>query len=318
MQEFETQGRLVYTRTGMPEYKRYLDEMPGSPAQDVWDDISPINSQAQERLGFPTQKPEALLERVIKASSNEGDLVLDPFCGCGTAVSVAQRLNRRWVGIDITHLAINLIKRRLQDTFGESVKETYSVVGEPKDHGGAVALAELDKYQFQWWALGLVHARPAERKKGADRGIDGRLFFHDEKKSLDRTKQIMISVKGGGTSVKDIRDLIGVLTREKAEIGVLITLQEPTRDMLREAAEAGFYASPFTASRHPKVQIFTVADLLGGKEIDYPRIRAEVTFKQAPRAVAEPEGEPTLPLEGFGPTGHGPVKKTRKRHDEDV
>ena len=164
MQRAHHEGRLVYTRSGAPRYKRYLDEMKGTLVTTVWDDIPFINSQAQERLGYPTQKPEALLERILKASSNEGDLVLDPFCGCGTTIQVAQRLNRRWIGIDITHLAIGLIKKRLSDTFGEEIRKTYDVIGEPKDVAGAAALAEQDKYQFQWWALGLVGARPAEQK----------------------------------------------------------------------------------------------------------------------------------------------------------
>ncbi|MHB1957832.1 MAG: DNA-methyltransferase [Acidobacteriaceae bacterium] len=139
----------------------YADESLGERLQNIWEDIPPISSQAQERLGYPTQKPEALLERILKASSNEGDLVLDPFCGCGTTVQVAQRLNRRWIGIDITHLAIGLIKKRLSDAFGEEIRATYEVIGEPTDVAGAAAQAEQDKYQFQWRALGLVGARPA-------------------------------------------------------------------------------------------------------------------------------------------------------------
>jgi hypothetical protein len=164
--------------------------MPGVPCDDVWVDIDAINSQAQERLGYPTQKPETLLERIIKTSSNEGDCVLDPFCGCGTAISVAHRLNRNWIGIDITHLAIGLIKSRLRDAFGEDVAKTYTVIGEPTSLPDAVELAKDDPYQFQWWALGLVGARRAEQKKGADHGIDGRLFFHDEG-GTGKTKQIL-------------------------------------------------------------------------------------------------------------------------------
>jgi hypothetical protein len=172
MEELISSGRIIQTRPGsVPQYKRYLDEMPGAPVQNVWDDIFPINSQAQERLGYPTQKPEALLERVINASSNEGDTVLDPFCGCGTAIAVAQRLNRRWIGIDITHLAIGLIKKRLDDTFGEEVRNTYEVIGEPVDLAGAQKLADEDKFQFQSWALSMVGARQAGGvKKGAGPG----------------------------------------------------------------------------------------------------------------------------------------------------
>jgi DNA modification methylase len=226
MQQLVSEGRVVQTKPGsVPQYKRYLDEMPGVPLQNIWDDISPINSQAQERLGYPTQKPEALLERIIKASSNEGDLVLDPFCGCGTTIQVAQRLNRRWIGIDVTHLAIGLIKKRLSDAFGPEIRATYNVIGEPTDFAGAERLAAEDKYQFQWWALGQVGARPAEQKKGADRGIDGRLYFHDDESG--QSKQILFSVKAGGVTVSQVRDFRGTLEREKAEIGVFLCFEEP-------------------------------------------------------------------------------------------
>ena len=174
MEQLYKEGRIVQPRPGaVPRYKRYLDEMKGQPLQALWTDIDPINSQAKERLGYPTQKPEALLERIITTSSNEGDLILDPFCGCGTTINVAERLHRRWIGIDITHLAIALIRNRIQDTFGPELLP-YEVIGDPKDMAGARALAEYDRYQFQWWAVGLVSARPAQdKKKGADSGIDG-------------------------------------------------------------------------------------------------------------------------------------------------
>ncbi|OHB55380.1 MAG: DNA methylase, partial [Planctomycetes bacterium RBG_13_44_8b] len=191
MTKLEKDGKIEYTKTGCPRYIRYFDEMEGNKCPDIWTDIK--IAQKNERLGYPTQKPEALLERIIKANSNEGDLILDPFCGCGTAIVVAQRLNRQWIGIDITHLAVALMKHRLHDMFGDKVQ--YKVVGEPVSLPDAKALAEYDPYQFQWWALGLVGARPIEEKKGADRGIDGRLYFHDETDSKKgKTKQIMLSV----------------------------------------------------------------------------------------------------------------------------
>jgi len=263
---------------GYPRFKRYLSE--GTPVQDVVTDIPPINSQAQERLGYPTQKPEALLERIIKASSNEGDLVLDPFSGCGTSVIAAQRLDRRWIGIDITHLAITLMKKRLFDTFGKDAQ--FQVVGEPVDVAGAEALAKQDPYQFQWWALGLVDARPADGKKGADKGIDGRIYFHDEADSSE-TKQVILSVKAGHTGAAHVRDLLGVLEQEKAAIGVLISLQEPTGPMRTDAAEAGFYHSPGWNQDYPRIQLRTIAELLVGKGIDVPP--QHVTFKQAPKHV---------------------------------
>lgn len=252
----------------------------------LWDDIPPINSQAQERLGYPTQKPEALLERIINASSNPGDVVLDPFCGCGTTVAAAQKLGRRWIGIDITHLAIGLIKKRLADAHGEGIRETYDVIGEPVSVEDAQALAASDPYQFQWWALSLVHARPAEQKKGKDRGIDGRIYFHDDTSS--DTKSIILSVKAGGTGPTHVRDLRGTVEREKAAIGVLITMDKPTAEMRKEAATGEFYASQWGA--HPKIQILTVAELLAGKGINRPpEQQTGATFKKAPKAKGKTE-----------------------------
>ncbi|MGC9292020.1 MAG: DNA methyltransferase [Acidobacteriaceae bacterium] len=293
MEKFDREGRLLYSKSGIPVYKRYLDEMPGVSLQDVWIDIPPIGAQAQERLGYPTQKPEALLERILKASSNEGDVVLDPFCGCGTTVQVAQKLNRRWIGIDITHLAIGLIKKRFSDTFGEDIRKTYDVIGEPTDVAGAAALAEQDKYQFQWWALGLVGARPAEQKKGADRGIDGRLYFHDD--DSGKSKQILFSVKAGGVTVSQVRDLRGTLEREKAEIGVFLCFEAPTKPMLKEAAEAGFYTSP-DGTKYPRMQVLTVEQLLHGQPVQYPLHRRDATFKQAPRSRGAAASNMHLPL----------------------
>ncbi len=276
---------------GFPRFKRYLSG--GSHIQDIATDIPPINSQAQERLGYPTPKPEALLERIIKASSNEGDVVLDPFCGCGTTVQVAQRLNRRWIGIDITHLAIGLIKKRLSDAFGPEIKSKYEVIGEPTDYAGAAQLAEEDKYQFQWWALGQVGARPTDQKKGADRGIDGHLYFHDD--DSGKSKQIIFSVKTGGVSAPQVRDLRGVIEREKAEIGVFLTFEEPTKPMKHEAAEAGLYKSS-DGSTYPRLQILTIQQILEGKQPDYPAHRRDATFKKAPRSRPAPAENLTLPL----------------------
>jgi hypothetical protein len=278
-----------------PYLKLFLDERSGQPLQDVWVDIDPINPIAIERLGYPTQKPEALLERILGSSSHEGDTVLDPFCGCGTAVSVAQRLNRRWIGIDITHLAIGLIKTRLTDAFSDGVRETYEVIGEPVDLAGAEKLAEEDKYQFQWWALSLAGARPLEKKKGADQGIDGRLYFHDEGKG-GKTKQIIFSVKAGHLMATHVRDLRGVIEREKAEIGVLISMEPPTKPMKKEAAEAGFYQPTGTTDRFPRLQILSIAELLEGKKIDYPRYAADATFKKAPKSRKAAEEQ--IPLSG--------------------
>jgi DNA modification methylase len=270
------------TKVKGPKYKLREE---GAAMQDWWADLQKVLSPtARETLGYPTQKPESLLERVINASSSEGDVVLDPFCGCGTTVAVAERLKRRWIGIDITHLAITLIKHRLRDGFGDEVD--YQVIGEPVSVPDAQALAAQDPYQFQFWALGLVGARPVEQKKGGDKGIDGRLYFHDEG-ARGKTKQVILSVKSGHTTVAHVRDLRGVMERDNADLGVLITMAEPTQPMRAEAAGAGFYHSPGWSKDYPRLQVLTVADLLAGKGIDMPPLRqVNVTFKQAPRARA--------------------------------
>jgi site-specific DNA-methyltransferase (adenine-specific) len=275
--------------------KRYVEDamQSGAAVDNVWD-IDKLNNSSKERLGYPTQKPEVLLERIIKASSNEGDTVLDPFCGCGTTIAVAQRLNRSWIGIDITHIAISLIKTRLLDIYGESIVKTYTVRGEPTTYSEAQALALQDKYQFQWWALGLVGARRTEEKKGADQGIDGRLYFHDELEST-KTKQVIFSIKGGKTEAKDIRDLRGVIERENAEIGVLITLQTPTKPMRDEITTIGTYQSAW--GKHPRLQILTIEELLEGKRVDMPPLKqVNVTFKKAPKARNQLSNIPTLPF----------------------
>lgn len=258
--------------------KVYLNE--GVVMTDVWG-IPVINATAKERLGYPTQKPEALLERIIQASSNEGDLILDPFCGCGTTIAVAERLNRRWVGIDITHLAITLMINRLEDTF-DRVLAPYEIIGDPKDLPGAIALKDVNRYQFEWWSLGKVAARPAQdKKKGADKGLDGYIYFFDDY-SRD-AKKVVVQVKSGNVTVSQIRDLKGVMDREKAEIGAFLTLEKPTQPMVREAASTGFYESELVkGKKYPRLQILTIEEILEGKQLDYPKF-AEGTFKRAQR-----------------------------------
>jgi len=277
----EKEGRIVWSKTGRPYLKRYLAEQKGTPIKSVITDIPAVGAVAAERLGYPTQKPEALLERIIMASSNEGDLVLDPFCGCGTTIVAAQKFKRRWIGIDITHLAINLIKVRLRDAFGDGVQ--YHVVGEPVSVPDAVALAASDPYQFQWWALGLVGARPVEQKKGADKGIDGKIVFLGD--SAGKFETVILSVKAGHVTANHVRDLRGVVDREKAAIGVLISMEDPTGPMKTEAVTAGFFESKTWGRKYPKIQLLTVADLLSGKKVEMPPIRqVGATFKKAPRA----------------------------------
>lgn len=280
MERLDAEGRIFYTRNGIARVKRYLDESKGLPVNDVWTDVEAVRSWHGELLGYPTQKPLALLERIINASSNPGDIVLDPFCGCGTAVHAAHKLGRQWIGIDITHLAIGLIRRRMEDAFPE-LKDKISVMGEPEDLPGAAALAEQDKYQFQWWALNKLDAMPAgggEKKKGMDRGIDGVIPFMD---GVTTRRRVIVSVKGGNVTSAHLRDLIGVLQRENEPIGVLLTLNKPTREMEREAIAAGSWHSELYRRDYPRVQIITVADLFNGKRVDMPPQAS--TFAQAPR-----------------------------------
>jgi site-specific DNA-methyltransferase (adenine-specific) len=285
MARLDQEGRVWYPHhkdgsldtTKRPQLKRYLDEMSEKVRSNIWTDIPPINSQAQERIGYQTQKPLALLERIIQASSNEGDVILDPFCGCGTAVHAAQKLRRQWIGIDITHLAISLIEKRLNDAFPGI---TYEVHRTPTDLGGARDLANHDKYQFQWWAVSLVDAVPyGGKKKGADTGIDGHIYFKPDGKT---TEKAIVSVKGGeNVGVDMIRNLAHVVDREKAKIGVFITLTEPTRPMQTEAVKVGLYESPFSG-KIPKIQILTIAQLFAGTKPQIPLVDA-TAFKKAKR-----------------------------------
>ncbi len=287
MQAAYDAGLVIQPNPGsVPRYKRYLDEQRGRPLGDVWTDIPPINSQAQERLGYPTQKPLALLERIINASSNPGDVVLDPFCGCGTAVHAAQKLGRNWIGIDITPLAITLIEKRLKEAFPAL---QFAVEGIPTDLDGAKDLAARDKYHFQWWACALVGAQPYQgKKKGADSGIDGVIYFSDDK---GPAKKIIVSVKGGETvTVSQIRDLAHVIDREQAVIGLFVTLASPTRPMKVEAVSAGHYQSA-NFGAFDKVQILTIEGLLNGTEqAHYPDLSRGSTGSRKAR-VEEADGQ---------------------------
>ncbi|MDS3860106.1 DNA methyltransferase [Thermosynechococcaceae cyanobacterium BACA0444] len=272
MQRLDEEGKIWYPKhadgsfdfSKRPRLKKYLSEHEGAVTTNIWTDIPPINSQAKERLGYPTQKPLALLERIIQASSNPGDLVLDPFCGCGTAVHAAEKLGRNWIGIDITHLAISLIEKRLKDAFPGI---EFTVEGTPQDLAAAQDLAQRDKYQFQWWACSLVNAQPYKgKRKGADGGIDGQIFFTDFVNGKPEIRKIIVSVKGGeNVSLTMLKDLIATVASNKAELGLFITLANPTKPMLKEAANAGFYQAG-NGKAYPKIQVLTIAGLLDGSQ----------------------------------------------------
>ena len=288
---------------GQPSAKRYLNDRDGTPIQDIWayqpytdgllwDSDEAIDEdvkwvQKSERLYYPTQKPLGLLERIIAASSNEGDVVLDPFCGCGTAVAAAEKLKRRWMGIDITHLSVALMKNRLKTAYNIVPGRDYEVVGEPADVGSARALAEQDRYQFQFWAMSLLEAFPREEsRRGADRGIDGVLHFIDGPRRS--TRKAIVQVKSGKVSSPLIRDLKGTVDREKAALGLFITLEDPTRDMRTEAVSAGFYHSEVWQRDYPKIQIRTIEDLLTGNTFDLP---PHPSMYQPAQRVPRPEGK---------------------------
>ncbi|MBA4375692.1 MAG: site-specific DNA-methyltransferase [Anaerolinea sp.] len=306
MQQLEDAGKLVYSKSGMVYEKRYLDESKGVSMQDYWSDIDMLRgiSSNSERLGYPTQKPLALLERIINSSSNPGDIVLDPFSGCGTCISAAQKLDRHWIGIDITHLAIAMHKSRLKNMFGLEPKKDYRVIGEPEDLPGAYQLSLDDRFQFEAWAISLVEARPMNRPthsepgikdihKGSDRGVDGIINFLDDRKG--GVKKALVQVKSGKVNSGQIRDLKGVLEREQAQIGVFITLESPTRDMLTEALTSGSYHSEIWDKDYPKIQIVSIEELLNGAELKIPQTPTNATaFKKAEKVDKEGPKQETL------------------------
>lgn len=297
MQKLHDENRIYYPEdgTGRPRLKRYLDENKGAPVTNLWDDITSIQAGNKEGLGYPTQKPLVLLERVIQASCPPGGVVLDPFCGCGTAIHAAEKLGRQWFGIDITHLAIAVIEERLRTYFPSINFQTH---GTPRDLDSARDLARRDKYEFQYWVCHLLGAQPYQnKKKGADGGIDGIKYFQDVG---NQHKKIVVSVKGGeNVNVSMIRDLGHVVAREKAEIGFFITLAPPTRPMKEEAAKAGFYSPPFIGAKFPRIQILTIEGILRGTEQPlYPALERGGLQAKRSKGEAGKQLPLLLPYEG--------------------
>jgi site-specific DNA-methyltransferase (adenine-specific) len=283
LKKLESKNKLRWTQKGKPEYKQYLINLKGEPMNNLWNDIFHINPMAKERLGYPTQKPEALLERIITASSNKGDLVADFFCGCGTTVAVAERLKRNWLGVDISHLAIGLIEKRLFYSYGKQIKDTYEINGFPKDIASAKELAQGKggRLKFQDWIieskLGGVH----NPKRTADGGWDGHVTFQMNKKK----EVVLIEVKSGNVNVKNLREFIHVINSQEASIGVLVCFAEyVTKPMLLEAKNQGYYNQEFFGNRYDKIQLLTVEAILDEQEIQKPTTTKE-TFKQAQREI---------------------------------
>ena len=271
--------------------KVYLDEKEGKAIGTIWFDIGRVGNTSGERLGYPTQKPVALLERIIQASSNEGDVVMDPFCGCGTAIAAAEKLGRNWIGIDVTHLAISLIKKRITDHFPDA---KFQVVGEPRSLDDAQALFKQSAFQFEAWAVSLIGGQPYKSTGGGDTGMDGFLYFQDFQGNYHR---IIIEVKGGGYQPKDVRSLAHVLQREEAPMGILIALEPPTKGMLSAAAELGKWAIPGSRKSYPVLQIMTIQDFFDGKKPELPD--TSETLKKAKREVREREKKKNQPKLGL-------------------
>jgi len=301
LDKLDAAGRVHWPRKagGMPRLKQYPEDLKGVPLQDVWTDIRPMHNMSADRLGYPTQKPIALLERILSVSSEPGSVVLDPFCGCGTSVEAAERLGREWIGIDVTHYAVTLIEKRLK----RYKAAKYEVAGRPMDLAGARDLARRDKYQFQWWASWLLGAQTYETKKGADRGIDGNIYFLNGPYGHGR---IIISVKGGDQlSPVMVRELAGVVQREGAEMGILVTLGEPTKAMLSDASGQGFVAKS-AHGRLPRIQIVTVGDLLDGRLPKLPPLPRPIAQPRRKSARDRDQLELLFPFEGDGiRTGDG-------------
>jgi DNA modification methylase len=279
-------------KIGFPQLKRYLTD--GQHIQDVVDDIAPINSMAAERLGYPTQKPEALLERIIKASSNEGDTVLDAYCGCGTTVAVAQRLGRRWIGIDITYQSIALILKRLEDRYPDdwpAIEANILLDGVPRDLESAMALAnrkdDKTRKEFEKWAV-LTFSKNQARineKKGADGGIDGIAYFLLDK---DSNGKAIFQVKSRPGNRSDLATLNSDRLREKAEFGFLICTGMPTKPMRDEITAAGKFKHPLLEREDDRLQVVTVAELFQGKRLDLPMARTDALKSAAPaKAVGQ-------------------------------
>ncbi|MDJ0505357.1 MAG: site-specific DNA-methyltransferase [Aphanizomenon sp.] len=278
MEKFYEDNKLYFSSSGQPYIKYYLDERPGVAVMSFWDDIKPMSPTSKERLGYPTQKPESLLERIIKASSNENDIVLDAYCGCGTTVAVCQKLDRQWIGIDITYQSISLILKRLEDSF-PGVLKTIKLHGIPKDIESAKALAnktdDRTRKEFEKWAILTYTNNKAviNAKKGADKGIDGIVYFQGDKNDPEK---IIFQVKSGKVKSGDIRDLLGTMTLESASLAIFITLEEPTKDMLKTAKSAGFYQSKYMSHSCDKIQIVTIKEIIEDQQRLNIRLSYEV------------------------------------------
>jgi site-specific DNA-methyltransferase (adenine-specific) len=282
---------IFWTNRGRPRYKRYADEYKGRKVGALWDDIQALSSNDAERLKYETQKPESLLERIIQISSNEGDVVADFFCGCGTAVAVAERLNRHWIGVDISHLAVRLMYNRVLDPYKDNpellrnIKNNIEINGFPRDVASARELATGTKQgciKFQDWIIEILLEGVSNPKKVGDGGYDGYFTIYRNAKERD---VILIEVKSGNVTVKNVREFVHVLEHEKAAMGGFVCFEDQaTKPMQIEAQQAGYYDQEAFGTRYPRVQVLTVEGLLAGSGITHPNpAMFNVTFKRARR-----------------------------------
>lgn len=294
MEKAYKDGIVVQSKPGsVPALKRYLDEQEGTPIDDIWIDILPIQSQSDESLGYPTQKPETLLDRIIKASSNKNDIILDVYCGCGTTISVAQQLGRQWIGVDITYQSISLILKRLEDHYGKSIIDSIELNGTPKDIDSAIALAnkkedKIRKEFEKWIVLTYTNNRGMiNEKKGGDGGVDGIAYVLDSnEKEGQIVKKVLFSVKSNKIlSPAVVRDLNGTIEREGAAMGILLTLY-PMDNMVKEGKKYGIYKNTLFNHDYPKIQVFSAQDILDGKRMNLP-IGQDI-IKKAKKKTKEP------------------------------
>jgi len=290
MDQLISEGRVIQPRPGaVPRFKRYLDEGAGVALQDVWTDIDPINSQAAERLGYPTQKPLALLERIVSIGSRPDDVVLDPFAGCGTAIDAAQKLGRRWIGIDITTLAVDLMDARLRHTYGEAMREKYELLGTPLDLEGAQHLFTRSPFEFERWAVMALDGQPNVKQVG-DKGVDGVIRIITGGKG--QSDRVLISIKGGATNPGHVRDLLGTVEGQKAAMGIFVCMKLPTKDMREVANKSGSYKHPGDGREYPRLQIITVQELLDGQ---WPKLPPTLLpYFQAQKRQAAADGQMTF------------------------
>jgi hypothetical protein len=307
LEQWWSAGRILTKADGTPRLdglKIYLKDLRGPKNQSIWADIPRVANTSGERLDYDTQKPLVLLERIIEASSNKSEIVLDPFCGCGTAIEAAHKLGRKWIGIDVTYLAIHVVEERLVKAFGDKIKNTYALFGSPCDPNDAIALAGRNWLEFQKWAVFMLGGLPKE-KPGPDGGIDGIIRYH--RVGTEQPNRAVVSVTGSmNVGVNVIHKLKSVVKREDAELGILVCLESPTGPMVREAVSEGDVGPP--SRRVPKLQIVTVDALFQPHPIELPgmldppeliRVSPAIPrLRGRRRRVAEGQTELLLPIPG--------------------